>query len=53
MWIIQKSADHKAAEEAFLKFISEVSNDRGIPVKINEKYKAQIEASRKQIAEGK
>ncbi len=47
MFIIKRSDDHKAAEEAFLKFISEIEKD--VPIKMHEKYKEQIERIRRQI----
>lgn len=49
-FIIKKSSDHTAAEQAFLKFISDIEKD--VPIKINEKYRAQIERLREQIKNG-
>jgi hypothetical protein len=47
-FIIKRSDQHKEAEELFLKFISDLESSN-VPIKVNEKYRAQIERIRKEI----
>lgn len=49
LFVIKKSADHKEAEEAFLKFISEIENQGNLSNKIGDKYRAQIKAARERL----
>lgn len=51
--VVKKSNDHKEAEEAFLKFISDIKAKGNIPVKISDKYMEQIEALRVRLKEEK